>query len=43
MWGFILIAFGIGVLVGQMIGSVFICVCGGFLISGVGFCILRRK
>ena len=43
MWGLILIAFGLGLLIGQCLEQGFWCSMGGLVIVGVGFSVMRQK
>ena len=43
MWGLILMAFGLGLLIGQCLEQGFCCSMGGLVIVGVGFSVMRQK
>ena len=43
LWGFILMAFGLGLLIGQCLESGFFCTCGAIIIIVVGFFALRQR
>ena len=43
MWGCVLIAFGLGLLIGQCLESGFWCSTGGVIIIGVGCSVMRQK
>lgn len=43
LWGFGLMAFGFGLLVGLWLEGGFFAHCFGFGLLGVGFCVLRGK
>ena len=42
-WGLMLMAFGIGLLVGQCLKTGFWCYAGAVVIMGVGFSVMRQK
>ena len=42
-WGMMLMAFGLGLLIGQCLKSGFWCSAGAIVIVGVGFSIIRQK
>ena len=43
MWGLILIAFGLGLLIGQSLEMGFWCVSGSVVIIFVGFSVMRQR
>ncbi|MBR5020567.1 MAG: hypothetical protein IKY17_02975 [Oscillospiraceae bacterium] len=42
-WGMMLVAFGIGLLVGQCLKADFWCSAGAVVVVGVGFSVIRQK
>lgn len=43
LWGWVLVAFGWGVLVGAWISKGFFCFCFGIGMIFLGLCVLRRR
>ena len=43
MWGLILMAFGLGLLIGQCLEQGFWCSAGAMIIVAAGFSVLRQK
>lgn len=43
MWGSCMIAFGLGLLLGQWIDSAFLCILAGLMLLVLGWCVLRQR
>lgn len=43
LWGFIMMAFGLGLLIGLWLEGGFFCGCIGFGLMILGACVLRKK
>lgn len=43
LWGAVAVSFGVGLLIGQIVGCGFFPICIGIAAIGVGVCLLRKK